>query len=93
MKRILIYKSLNVLSLLSALACAWLLVGPIVGMMVGKYPHGSEWERGIGAVFGLLILTVILYVLWDIGTRLIRIEETQELILREMRKGRDEHKG
>jgi hypothetical protein len=93
MKRKLTYKSLNFLSLLSALACAWLLVGPVVGMLVGKYPHGSEWGRWIGTVFGLLILTVVLYVLWDIGTRLVRIEEAQELILREIRKGRDEHKG
>jgi hypothetical protein len=93
MKRILIYTILKVLSLLLALACAWLFVGPILAMMLGKSLHGSGWVRWIGSVFGLLILTVILYVLGDIGTRLIRVEETQELILRDMPKETGEHKG
>ena len=94
MKTKVLYTIINILSLLSGIATACL-VAVIIANIVGAIQRSKSAEIGrlfssvLPNLFGFVVVTIILYAIWDIGTRLIRIEEGQQSMLREMRNKQD----
>ena len=85
MKTKVLYTIINLLSLASAAALGWLIIVVIAGLAASKTIKWHEFNNLFSSIFGLLVLTIVLYAIWDIGTRLIRMEQAQESLLREMR--------
>ena len=90
MKTKVLYTIISILSLLSGMAMTFLVV-VIIANIPGAAAKGkwAELSRVFPNIFGFLVATTVLYAIWDIGTRLIRIEQAQESLRREMRNKQD----
>ena len=83
------YQVLNILSLLTGVAAGVLLGLAVIGSVVEE---SLQWTPLISA-FSLLITSVVLYALWDIGARLYHVEATQNRLAEGLRRGRDDASG
>ena len=94
MKTKVLYTIIKILSLLSGIATAGVVV-IIAANIMGAIQRGKSAELSrlfssmFPSLFGCIAVTVVLYAIWDIGTRLIRIEQAEESILREIRNKQD----
>jgi hypothetical protein len=73
--------------------CAWVVsVRHFRSHWTDFQPHtyrliGKVW----GIAFGLFVVAIILYGLWDLGIRTFRVEEGQRRLMRDIEKVRNEH--
>jgi hypothetical protein len=87
MKPNLLYPITLGLSLVASFCFAYLLLMTIIGLATGHGSfHTGEWMRFLGYLLFGGAVAIAFYTLWDDGTRLMRVKERQEEILRELRK-------
>lgn len=81
------YRIVNLLSLLTAVAAGVFVVLAVIGSLTEK---NLQWTPLISAL-RLVITSVLLYAVWDIGTRLHNVEVTQSRLAKDVgRRGDDE---
>ncbi len=88
MKSRILYHILNILSVICGLGSFLAFFG-MVGLIHDRGFSGGVLEAALLS-FGLFAGAVILYALWDSGTRLIRIEEGQRRLMRDLPKGNED---
>lgn len=75
--RILYYDLISGLSILSALGSFLCVIYGVICLIHYHAFIGILW----GIAFGLFVAAIILYGLWDVGTRTLRIEEGQRRLI------------
>ena len=87
MKSRTLYTLVNLFSLLAALAAVITLGLAIFGSVVEH-----RFRTDLFAIsFVFLAAAVALHAVWDIGTRLMRVEEAQRRLMRDVERTKDEH--
>lgn len=79
MKPRLLYNLLNLLSVIAAFGAVVFVVLGIIGFVIDQKLRGDLF----GSAFWLLVSAMLLRAIWDIGTRLIRMEERQYKLMRD----------
>ena len=83
------YRIVNMLSLLTAVAAGVFVVLAVIGSAIEK---NLQWGPLISAL-SLVIASVLLHAVWDIGTRLHNLELTQSRLAKDLRRRGDDESG
>ena len=86
MKSRILYAIISLLSVAAAFMAVVLCALAVIGWISQHELRGDLFA----APFALLIAALLLYGLWDTGTRLVRVEESQRRLMREIERTRDE---